>query len=93
VLADLMRLEPCGPTNPAPQLAVEGDVVSAREVRGGHLKLELDLPSGYRMAGFGVEMGARANELKGRVLVLGRLRADRFRGGNAVEIRADEICA
>jgi single-stranded-DNA-specific exonuclease len=93
VLADLMRLEPCGPTNPAPQLAVEGDVVSAREVRGGHLKLELDLPGGYRMAAFGVEMGARAAELKGRVMVLGRLRPDRFRGGNAVEIRADEICA
>ncbi|HEY6562566.1 MAG TPA: single-stranded-DNA-specific exonuclease RecJ [Polyangiaceae bacterium] len=93
VLADLMRLEPCGPTNPAPQLAVEGDIVSAREVRGGHLKLELDLPGGYRMAGFGVEMGPRAAALKGRVLVLGRLRPDRFRGGNAVEIRADEICA
>jgi len=93
VLADLFRLEPCGPTNPAPQLAVEGSVVSAREVRGGHLKLELDLPGGHRMAGFGVEMGARAAELKGTVVVFGRLRADRFRGGNAVEIRVDEICA
>lgn len=93
VLSDLMRLEPCGAMNPAPRLFVEGTVVAAREVRGGHLKLELDLPSGHRMGGFGVAMGERAPLLKGTVWVLGRLRADRFRGGNAVEIYADEIRA
>ena len=35
VVADLARLEPCGAGNPAPQIAVEAGVVSAREVRGG----------------------------------------------------------
>jgi hypothetical protein len=87
----LFRLEPCGPSNPAPRLALQGTLVSAREVRGGHLKLELDLPGGHRIGGFGIGMGARASSLAGSVWVLGRLRADRFRGGNAVEIYADEI--
>jgi single-stranded-DNA-specific exonuclease len=93
VLSDLLLLEPCGAMNPAPRVFVEGTVVAAREVRGGHLKLELDLPSGHRMGGFGVAMGERAPLLKGFVQVLGRLRADRFRGGNAVEIYAEEIRA
>jgi single-stranded-DNA-specific exonuclease len=91
VLSDLMLLEPCGPTNPAPELALEGTILVAREVRGGHLKLELELPGGHRVAGFGVGMGAKAGELQGHVWVVGRLRPDRFRGGSAVEIRANEI--
>jgi single-stranded-DNA-specific exonuclease len=93
VLCDLLRLEPCGPTNPAPKLAVHGTILAAREVRGGHLQLELALAGGHRMAGFGVAMGAQARDLRGDVWVLGRLRADRFRGGNAVEIQAEEICS
>ena len=91
VLADLAELEPCGESNPAPALALVGRVVSAREVTGGHLKLELQLPSGDRLSAFGIAMGARAASLSGSVAVSGKLRPDRYRGGNAIELKLDKI--
>lgn len=91
VVGDLARLEPCGAGNPSPRIAVEADVVSAREVRGGHLKLELTLPGGRRMGAFGVRMGDRAEGLHGQVLIVGSLRRDTWRGGDAVEMRVDEL--
>ncbi|MBK7585114.1 MAG: single-stranded-DNA-specific exonuclease RecJ [Myxococcales bacterium] len=91
VLADVARLEPCGQANPAPRVAVEADVLAAREVKGGHLKLELELEGSQRMGGFGVSMGSRAAALSGRVVVLGRLRRDAWRGGDAVEMRVEEV--
>lgn len=95
VLRDLHRLEPWGERNPAPALALEGQLLSAREVRGGHLKLELELPGGRRIGGFGANLGARAGRLQGRVRVIGSLRPDRWRGGDAVEVlvRDLEPCA
>lgn len=86
VLRDLYRLEPCGERNPLPTLAVEGDVRVAREVRGGHLKLEIELPGGRRLGGFGANLGDQAGALQGRVRVIGTLRPDRWRGGDAVEM-------
>jgi len=91
VLGDLARLEPCGQGNPAPRVAVQAELVAAREVKGGHLKLELELPGAGRMGGFGVSMGARAASLRGRLTVIGRLRRDAWRGGDAVEMRVDEV--
>jgi single-stranded-DNA-specific exonuclease len=91
VVADLARLEPCGQGNPAPQIALEADVVAARAVKGGHLKLELELTPSERMGAFGVNMGARAESLGSRVVVLGRLRRDAWRGGDAVEIRIEDL--
>ncbi|HXK18503.1 MAG TPA: single-stranded-DNA-specific exonuclease RecJ, partial [Polyangiaceae bacterium] len=91
VLADLAELEPCGESNPAPALALVGRVVSAREVTGGHLKLELQLPSGDRLSAFGIAMGARAGELSGSIAVSGKLRPDHYRGGNAIELKLDKI--
>jgi single-stranded-DNA-specific exonuclease len=91
VLADLTSLEPCGESNPAPALALTGRVVSAREVSGGHLKLELALDSGERLGAFGVAMGARAANLSGEVAVSGKLRPDRYRGGSAIELLLDKI--
>jgi hypothetical protein len=72
-------------------LALEVVIIAAREVKGGHLKLELELDGGRRLGGFGVAMGQRAADLGGRCLVFGRLRPDRWRGGNAVEIVVDRI--
>lgn len=86
VLRDLYRLEPCGERNPSPALAIEGELRSAREVRGGHLKLELELPGGMRLGGFGANLGNQAGRLQGWVRVVGTLRPDRWRGGDAVEI-------
>ena len=91
MVADLARLEPCGEANPAPRIALAGALVrSAREVRGGHLKLTLDV-GGRSVGGFGPELGARAATLRGHVHVVGRLRRDGYRGGDAVEIEVERI--
>ncbi len=93
VLADVARLEPCGQGNPAPRVALRAGLVAAREVKGGHLKLELELPGAQRMSGFGVSMGSKAASLSGQVVVLGRLRRDAWRGGDAVEMRVEDVIA
>ena len=93
VLADLAQLEPCGERNPAPRVAIECDLVSAREVKGGHLKLELGVGGNRRISGFGVAMGGEAERLARSVVVLGKLRHDRWRGGSAVEIKVEQIAS
>jgi single-stranded-DNA-specific exonuclease len=91
VLADLGQLEPCGERNPAPQVAIEADLVEAREVRGGHLKLELSLGGSRRLSAFGVGMGSRAGQLGGSLVILGKLRRDRWLGGSAVEVKIERL--
>ncbi|MGC4093180.1 MAG: single-stranded-DNA-specific exonuclease RecJ [Polyangiaceae bacterium] len=91
VLSDLAELEPCGLKNPSPSLLVEAKVVVAREVTGGHLKLELEVSRGKRLSGFGVNLGERAASIGERVVVGGRLRRDRYRGGDAVELFVERI--
>jgi single-stranded-DNA-specific exonuclease len=91
VLKDLYLLEPCGAGNESPRLAFEATVLSARQVQGGHLKLELELEEGTRIGAFGIAMGERAAELTGKIAVLGRLRPDRYRGGSAIELKLEKI--
>ncbi|HVW26217.1 MAG TPA: single-stranded-DNA-specific exonuclease RecJ [Polyangiaceae bacterium] len=91
VATDIERLEPCGHCNPAPRLVLDARVDEAREVRGGHLKLDLSLGGGRRVRGFGVGMGELAATLSGAVTVLGELRRDSYMGGNAVEIKVERI--
>ena len=91
VLSDLLRLEPCGEANPRPELALLAKVVSAREVRGGHLKLELEVEGGRRLSGFAAQQGALAQSLSGLVRVVGSLGPDRWRGGDAVEVRVRHV--
>jgi single-stranded-DNA-specific exonuclease len=91
VVSDLSLLEPCGPDNPQPLVLLEARVISAREVTGGHLKLELQLDSGRRVGAFGVALGAQAQGLSGRIVVEGRLRPDTYRGGDAVELKLSRI--
>jgi single-stranded-DNA-specific exonuclease len=86
VFSDFARLEPCGEGNPSPELEIAATVLRAREVTGGHLKLELELTGGERLGAFGPGLGARAAALSGRVVVRGRLRRDRYRGGDATEL-------
>jgi single-stranded-DNA-specific exonuclease len=90
VLGDFALLEPCGEGNPSPELTLRGTVLRAREVKGGHLKLELELASGERVSAFGPGMGGRAG-LTGEVAISGRLVRDRYRGGDAAEIRLGRI--
>jgi single-stranded-DNA-specific exonuclease len=94
VSRDLYRLEPCGEKNRAPRILVPAArVLSARNLKG-HLRVELSWPRGARgvLGGFGFEMGDRAERIVGeRVDVLGLLRADTWRGGEAVELRVERV--
>lgn len=88
VLRDLERLEPCGEGNPRPRLCVEGRVLSAREVKGGHLKLSVDRGGG-RLDGFGIALGHRAAALAAAASVVrlyGDLRLNQFMGNQTVEM-------
>jgi single-stranded-DNA-specific exonuclease len=91
VLSDLYLLEPCGAGNESPSLALSANVLSARQVSGGHLKLELELEGGTRIGAFGIALGERAATLTGKIAVVGKLRPDRYRGGNAVELKLEKI--
>jgi single-stranded-DNA-specific exonuclease len=91
VLHDLDRLEPCGPDNPRPTFRVEGQVARAREVKGGHLKLDLDLGEAGALGGFFIAQGEQAERLRGRVTVTGDLRHTSFPGSGGVELFGDRI--
>jgi len=86
VLFDLSLLEPCGEKNPRPELCVEALVRSSRVVKGDHLKLELRLPSGEDVAGFGPNLGSKVPEPQSKVKVVFDVREDRYRGGDAIEL-------
>lgn len=93
VLRDLERLEPCGEGNPRPRIVVEGRIVSAREVKGGHLKLCLERAGG-RLDGFAVTLGHRAAELLATthvVRVCGDLRLNQFMGAQNVEMWVEAL--
>ncbi len=93
VVLDIERLEPCGQGNPAPRLVVEGRVLVAREVRGGHLKLELQIDGGNRLRCFGATLGSLAKSLGSNapVTALGELGRDKYVGGGAVELKVDRV--
>jgi single-stranded-DNA-specific exonuclease len=96
VMRDLARFEPCGQANPAPRVAVEqARVIDSRVMRGGHLRLALDV-AGTRLSCFGGEMGALAERLApgSNARVVGALRLDTWNGDGAVEMRlaAAESC-
>jgi single-stranded-DNA-specific exonuclease len=91
VVRDLYRLEPCGEKNRAPRVLVpRARVLAARNLKG-HLRVELAWGRGA-LGGFGFEMGGLADAVAGgRADVVGQLRADTWRGGDAVEMRVERI--
>jgi single-stranded-DNA-specific exonuclease len=91
VLADLMRLEPCGEGNPRPALAVTGSLLHAGAVTGGHLKLSLGVGE-YRLSGFAPAQGQLAGQLTGTLTIVGDLRQNTFRGVTQVEMLVDRVC-
>jgi single-stranded-DNA-specific exonuclease len=94
ILSDLYLLEPCGEKNPAPELELDCEIERSTTVRGGHLKLELRCPSGRRLGAFGPNMGNSSTPLEGPAKVIGRLRPDTYRGGEAVELLLTRVdCA
>lgn len=91
LLSDLYLLEPTGEANAPVRFAFECNVRACREVRGGHLKLELELDSGERVGGFGPGLFEKTREFKGRAEVIGQLRPDTYRGGGAVELLVSAV--
>jgi single-stranded-DNA-specific exonuclease len=91
VARDLRRLEPCGAGNPAPTLGVVGKLTQAREVRGGHLRLEMTLDGGHRVTGFAPGLGALASTLSPSVLLVGSLRISSYGGRERAEILVSSV--
>lgn len=91
VVQDIERLEPCGQGNPAPKIIAMGEVERAGEVKGGHLRLDLVVSGRFRLGCFGVGMGALAANFPARAAVLGDLRRDTYRGGDAVELFVERV--
>ncbi len=92
---DLARLEPCGEGNRAPLLLVlRARLLSARNLKS-HLKVEIMFGRRATMGGFAFELGHLADALakSSHVDVLGRLRRDAWRGGDAVELKIERIAA
>jgi hypothetical protein len=82
-----MRFEPCGHSNPAPRVGIDGArVLSTKQVRGGHLKAWIDI-AGQPLSCFGPEMGALAGKLGDKARLVGFLKPDTWAGGGAVEMR------
>lgn len=94
VTRDLHRIEPFGPTNPAPNFSVRAQVLSAKRMKGGHLKAQLKLEGGQSISAFGANLGSEAKVLKGgEIEAVGRFQWDSWRGGDAVELRIDSLRA
>lgn len=81
VLADLLRLEPCGEGNPAPKLLVRGALVRSAKNLKGHLKLELGFGA-HTFSAIAFSRGELAERIAGtRRDLVGTLRANTFQGG------------
>jgi single-stranded-DNA-specific exonuclease len=91
VVGDLERFEPCGQSNPAPRVAIaRARVLGAREMRGGHLRLALDI-RGTSLSCFGGEMAHLQPPVGSSVRVVGALRRDTWTGGGAIELRLTAV--
>ena len=92
VLRDLARIEPCGEGNRAPLFCLPGvKLRNVKELRGGHLRADVDF--GRRTLGvFGPNLGSRLQSLtSSKVHLVGELRLDTYRGGGAIEFKAEAI--
>lgn len=91
ILCDLEKLEPCGQSNPRPQIIAEGLITTAKEVKGGHLSVGMLLPNGQLLKGFRVGEGEKANSLLTQQAVWrGDLRPTSY-GKEGVEMFVEEI--
>jgi hypothetical protein len=61
-------------------------LLEKREVRGGHLRLWVDV-GGKPLSCFGGDMGPLASQLGPHVTLVGALRRDTWHGGGAAEMR------
>lgn len=91
VVVDMERLEPCGEKNRSPQLLLAGaEVLSAREMKGEHLRLVVS-HEGRTLDAFGYGLAKEAPRTRSRVQLIGQLRRDDYRGRGAVELRISSV--
>ncbi len=84
---DLMRLEPLGEGNAQPLFALEDAQVADVSVVGDGQHLKLRLRHGGRvLTAFGRDMASRADDIGSTVTVIGHIRPDLWRGGDALEM-------
>ncbi len=91
-------LQPYGPGNPEPTFAVaSARIASARPVRGGHVRAELQAADGsgrLRAVAWRAEetdLGRRLLARDGLVHVAGRLKPDDWQGREAVELEIEDV--
>ncbi|MEM9071433.1 MAG: single-stranded-DNA-specific exonuclease RecJ [Myxococcota bacterium] len=86
-VADLMRLEPLGEGNAQPLFALKNVQVDDVSVVADGQHLKLRLRHGMRvLTAFGRDMASEADQIGDRVTVVGYLRPDLWRGGDALEM-------
>lgn len=90
LLDDLDRLEPCCADNPRPLLELQAEVLSAREVGSGHLKLRLGFGE-WQLDAFGPNLAEQGLGLRGRARLLGDLRRNTFRGVTQPELFIERL--
>ena len=89
--SELALLEPVGEANAEPRVLVESARVEDANVVGqGHLKLILRVGND-RLPAFGFDLGHEIDRLGREVSVVGALRPDDWRGGEAVELRLEAV--
>jgi single-stranded-DNA-specific exonuclease len=89
--ADLAVLEPVGAGNPEPRFLVSDvKVEDASSVGTGHLKLSLRIGR-ERVSAFGYGLGPEVDRIGDTTSLVGTLRPDGWRGGDAVELKIDAL--
>jgi single-stranded-DNA-specific exonuclease len=91
VAHDLALFEPCGEGNRQPLLLASGKLIKAREVRGGHLQLELETSNGQKLRAFGFGLGAAAGGLPGALGIVGTMRVSRYQSLERAEMRIERL--
>jgi single-stranded-DNA-specific exonuclease len=91
VAQELLLLEPCGEGNRLPLVGIQGRLSNARDLRGGHLRLELERSGGDLVGGFGPNLGDRAGKLAASLVAVGSLRISTFAGKRRAELLVSEV--
>jgi single-stranded-DNA-specific exonuclease len=91
VARDLTQFEPCGEGNRQPRLLVQGKLLAARAVRGGHLQIELLTARGQSLRAFGLGLGEQADSLPSELGIVGAMRLACFRSVERAEMRIEQL--
>ncbi|MFO0685575.1 MAG: single-stranded-DNA-specific exonuclease RecJ [Sandaracinus sp.] len=89
--SELCLLEPTGHGNREPRFLLDAaKVEDASSVGDGHLKLVLRV-GGSRLTAFGWDLAGELSRIGAHVSLIGGLRPDSYRGGEAVELKIERV--